>query len=940
MTQRKGKIKGLSQEEVRERRRAGLTNAAVAAPSKTVKEIVLSNVFTYFNGVFLVIAILLILVGSYRDLTFLPVIICNSLIGILQELQAKAVLDKIAVLHAPQARVIREGIQKAIPTEKLVLDDVILLKAGDQIPADAIIVSGEIAVNESLLTGESDEIIKEVDDELMSGSFVVYGECYAKLTRVGAESYASQLTLKAKAIKTKEQSEIIRSLNAFVKLAGIAIIPIGIVLFAQQYFFKHASGQLAVQSMVAAIIGMIPEGLFLLASITLALSAMRLALSKVMLHDMKSIETLARVDTLCVDKTGTITDDKMEVKGTVWLGADEKREKLLPLMLGEVVSKLPAENATMAALKRKFKRSSAFHEDEYAGYVGSIGFSSKYKYSGVQFEKTAFLIGAPEFVMRDQFKSIKKKVEEFSKKGYRILVFGKYNGRLMKNSGDISEKELTEKVTPLGLVILENNIRETAPATFKYFVEQGVDVKIISGDNPVTVSEVAKRAGIPGAEKYVDITKLGSGVNFKKGVLNNTVLGRVTPNQKRRIIRILKEEGRTVAMVGDGVNDVLALKDADCSVAMASGAQAAVQVSQMVLLESDFSKMPMIVDEGRRVVNNLQRSGSLFLVKNIFSLITALLSIFLAITYPLNPTQVSLVTMFTIGMPSFLLAQIPNHDLIKGNFMRNVIFKAAPAAITNVVLIMLTTGIGNFLGLGRSMVSTLCAFVWAVVGFVFMIRLCKPLDKTKGGIIGLCAFGMIFCSVFFRDLFALNQDISFVGWLIFIAMATLVYPVMNLSEKFFTWLNDVWFEKYVQKYAEKIPDFVESVEDKVHAWLKKTFVKNKTTEADSSIRKVAEDEDVDKKSNDSKNIDGLETKETKRSKSKPVEEMKAEEARPESVEGETKSEEAEKPVAEEVDRGMAESGSDSKSDPDSKNEKKNDDEIDEDFGDLGVIKDE
>ena len=805
------KYRGLSAEEVRERKRAGLVNAAVIVPSKSVREIIISNIFTYFNMVFVILAVLLLIVKSpLRELTFLGVVLANSLIGILQELRAKTVLDKLTVLNAPKARVLRDGKKIVIPVEKLVLDDVVIFKTGDQIPADAKVLSGEVAVNESLLTGESDEIIKTENDDLLSGSFIVYGECYARLTKVGVESYAAQLTLKAKAIKTGEQSEIIRSLNSFVKLAGIAIVPIGIILFSQQYLFGDTSARLSVQSMAAAVIGMIPEGLFLLASVTLALSAMRLAQNKVLLHDMKSIETLARVDVLCVDKTGTITDEKMEVIDEKFLANDEKINALLPSMIGEVVSNLAADNATMAALKRKYKRQRAFKQDEYEGLVGVLPFSSKYKYSGVQYKKAAFVIGAPEFVMRDDYGKVKTVTTKYSKKGYRVLVFGQYNGTLISKSDEKAkektEKALTASVRPLAIIVLQNNIRDTAPETFRYFAEQGVQVKVISGDNPETVSEVAKQAGIFQAEKWVDATKLGSGVDFRKGVLENTVLGRVTPDQKRRIVNILREAGKTVAMVGDGVNDVLALKDADCSVAMASGSQAAVQASQLVLLESDFSKMPSVVREGRRVVNNLQRSGSLFLVKNIFSFIMALLAICFSATYPMNPTQVSLVTMFTIGVPSFLLAQIPNEGLIKGNFMLNVIFNAVPAAITNLVLVAITTFIGTqIFEIPRPILSTTCTFIWAIVGVIYLIRLCRPFDKWKSGIVAICILGMILFSIFLKDLYGIELSLSVeaIGILIVAAIATL--PTMLLSEKFFKWFNDKFFEKYVEKIVEKLP---------------------------------------------------------------------------------------------------------------------------------------
>ena len=787
------KYRGLTYEEVRERKRAGLTNEAVIAPSKTIKDIIISNTITYFNIVFLIIALFLILVGSFRDLTFLPVIIANSLIGIFQELRAKAVLDKLTVLNAPRARVVRDGRNTVVPVEKLVLDDTVIFKTGDQIPADAKVIDGEVAVNEALLTGEADEIIKKPGDDLLSGSFIVYGECYAKLTKVGADSYAAQLTLKAKAIKTGEQSEIIRSLNSFVKIAGIAIIPIGIILFSQQYIFGSADIKLAVQAMVAAIIGMIPEGLFLLASVTLALSAMRLAKNKVLLHDMKSIETLARVDVLCVDKTGTITDEEMEVVDAIWLGKDEKIKSMLPAMLGEVVSKLAADNATMAALKKKYKRLHSFKQDEYDGLVGVVPFSSKYKYSGVQFSKAAFVIGAPEFVMRDEYENVRKSVEKYSKKGYRVLVFGRYNGKLITKAGDNGEKELTAKVLPLAIVVLQNNIRKTAPETFKYFAEQGVEVKVISGDDPATVSEVAKKAGIKNASKYINALNLGSGKNFRKQVLENTVIGRVSPSQKRRIVKILQEAGKTVAMVGDGVNDVLALKDADCSVAMASGSDAAVQASQLVLLESDFSKMPSVVREGRRVVNNLERSGSLFLVKNIFSFLMSMIAICFAATYPMNPTQVSLVTMFTIGIPSFFLAQIPNEKLIQGNFIKNVIKNAAPAALTGVVLIALANFVGTtFLGIERPILSTVCTFIWAVVGLTYLIWLCKPFDKWKVMIVSACVTGMVLFSIFLKGLFGLEHNLGWQAWSLFAGAVVLVVPI------------GLAFSKIMQKVFKKI----------------------------------------------------------------------------------------------------------------------------------------
>lgn len=770
------RIRGLSSQEVKERRQVGLVNKPVEAPSKTLSEIIRSNVFTYFNLVFLIIAVLLTLVRSFRDLTFLPIIIANTVIGILQEWRAKQVLDKLTILHAPKARVLRDGDLVEVLTKNLVLDDIILLKAGDQIAADAEVVSGEVAVNEALLTGEADEIIKPIGAGLMSGSFVVSGECYAKLTKVGADSYISQLTLKAKAIKTGEQSEIIRSLNGIVRLAGIAIIPIGILLFSQQYLFGEANAQVAVQAMVAAIIGMIPEGLFLLASVTLAISAMRLALDKVLVHDMKCIETLARVDVLCVDKTGTITNDEMEL-ADVWAVKNgeilktAKSKLKIKAELADFVYWQKTDNQTMQALKKAFENNKRSEKPERV-----VGFSSTYKHSGLRFQNKSLVLGAPEFLLKEIQPKLAKKIDELSSRGYRVLVFGKTNEQI----GQI----LTKDIEVMGVVVLSNSVRETVPATFKYFAEQGVEIKVISGDNTLTVAEVAKQAGILNAEKAIDATTLQSDEKLATAAQKYTVFGRVTPEQKRKLIKALKKAGRTVAMTGDGVNDVLALKDADCSVAMASGSEAAVQASQLVLLESDFAKMPSVVREGRRVVNNLERSGSLFLVKNIFSLITAVLVICFSITYPLIPTQVSLVTLFTIGIPSFLLAQIPNQDLIKGQFIRNILRRAAPAGFANVILISTMMMIGGLMGFEYADIGTACTVIMAVVGSVFLYKICKPLDLARGAIFGICLLGMALSIIFLKGLFGLEKDMAIEAWIVCGLIVACVPFAFRLTARF------------------------------------------------------------------------------------------------------------------------------------------------------------
>lgn len=762
-------LRGLTSAEVEERRKRGLDNREIKAPSKSVKQIVVSNLLTYFNLVFLVIAILLIVVGSYRDLTFLPIIIANTLIGVIQELRAKRVLDNLKLMNMPRVRTLRDGEEKEIGIYELAKDDIVRLGAGNQIPADAKVARGEVMVNEALLTGEAEEIRKKTGDELLSGTFVVSGECLARLERVGEESYASKLTLEAKAMRRGEQSEIIRSLNKIVKMAGVAIIPIGIVMFCQQYFGAGQDLQASVRAMVAAIIGMIPEGLFLLASVTLVISAMKLARRQVMLHDMKSIETLARVDTLCVDKTGTITEEKMRLERIVNFG--KRTEAQNHEILSKFVRAQEVDNATMMALKEGIEESS---EDLDVKKV--VGFSSRYKYSAVEFARETIVLGAPEFVLREGYAQHEKEIRKYSEQGYRVLVFGKYEGKL-------DGKKLVGKVMPYGLVLLTNAIRENAVQTFNYFYEQGVEIKVISGDNPLTVAKVAEQAGIKQSDKYVDCTKLTSEKQLREAVGKYTIFGRVTPEQKRRLIRELKTQGRTVAMTGDGVNDVLALKDADCSIAMASGSEAAVQAAQLVLLDSDFAKMPDVVREGRRVVNNLERSGSLFLVKNIFSALAALLTIIFAMRYPLTPAQVSLISMFTIGVPAFLLSQVPNTALIRGNFLRNIVLRALPGGVTDMVLVMLMAIVGRALGVSAPEIATMATILLATIGLMVLYDVSKPMTWDKKLIWGLSAGGLILSFLFLRPLFGITILMSWVAGLLLAVFLGLAYPTMKIVKK-------------------------------------------------------------------------------------------------------------------------------------------------------------
>lgn len=759
---------GLNSDQVNEYFENGWSNEPVEPPSKTVPEIIKSNLFTYFNLVFAVLAALLILAGSFRNLTFLPVILANLFIGIIQEIRAKNTLDKLSVLNAPKALVVREGRQFSIPAEELVLDDIVIFKAGNQICADAIVVDGEVSVNESLLTGESDEISKKPGDELMSGSFIVSGECYARLDKVGEDSYISKLTLEAKAMNSEEQSEMIRVLDKLVGVVGILIIPIGLLLFGQQFFFSGASFSKSITSMVAAVIGMIPEGLYLLASVALVVSVMRLASKKVLVHDMKCIETLARVNVLCVDKTGTITENTMEVNGEIPMdGYDSQSMAPLKQIISDFASAMSSDNITMKAMKDYFNKPSGRKA------VSVSPFSSQFKYSGAAFEDGSYVLGAPEFVLREDYDNYREQIEQYSSEGYRVLVFGIYDGV-------IDGKALTGKVTPLGLVFLSNPIRKEAPETFKYFENQGVEIKVISGDNPVTVSQVALQAGIANADNYIDASTLTTDEAIEDAVLRYTVFGRVTPDQKRKFVRALKKAGRTVAMTGDGVNDVLALKDADCSVAMASGSDAAAQASQLVLLDSNFACMPSVVMEGRRVVNNIERSASLFLVKNIFSFLLSLFSVCFMINYPLEPSQISLISMFTIGVPAFLLALQPNKNIIQGHFLSNVLIKALPAGITDFLVVGALVVFGQVFEVGETDISTACTMLLAIVGFVILYNISKPMNALRWCVWGGCIVGLLGCSIYLGDLFAM-RGMSTKCIMLFVVFAIITEPALRYS---------------------------------------------------------------------------------------------------------------------------------------------------------------
>lgn len=733
---------GLTAAEVNARIEAGKINIADDSSDRTTGKIIRDNLLTYFNLIFLVITVLLCIAGAFRDLTFLPIIIGNILIGIVQELRAKKTLDKMKILNAGHAVVIREGKRQKVTAEELVIDDLVWLSSGDAICADSVVVSGEITVNESMLTGEADGIVKKENEELLSGSFVVSGEGYARLTRVGNDSYISKLTNEAKALKKGEESEMIRSINMFVKVIGIIIIPMSVILFVQAFVFRNASFRTSITSMVASIIGLIPEGLYLLTTLALAVSMMKLAKDKVLLHDMKSIESLARVDVLCVDKTGTITKPEMTV--TEIVSCDDSMNEVFT----DYVMSSIDNNATAVALKKYLNDNNVMNGKRTASKV--YPFNSTVKYGAMAFNGDYYVLGAPEFIIKTGFNNLKDDISQYTTKGYRVIVLAKAES--LTRDGVIDGE-----ILPLGFVVLANEIRDNAVETFTYFKEQGVAIKVISGDNPATVSEVARQAGIENAEKYVDASTLTDNLMISEAIAKYTVFGRVTPKQKQQFVKALKMQGHTVAMTGDGVNDILALKDADCSVAMASGSEATAQAAQIVLLDSDFSRMPEIVLEGRRVVNNVQRSASLFLVKNLFSLLLTIFSTVLMISYPLMPSQVSLISMFTIGIPGFLLALEPNKSRIKGHFLGNVLLKALPAGLTDFFAVSALVICGHVFNIPSTDIATASTLLIAVVGFMIMIKISHPFNKFKYGIFALNIFGLIFCGLFLDNLFAMSD---------------------------------------------------------------------------------------------------------------------------------------------------------------------------------------
>ena len=730
-------IKGLTHEEVEEKIKQGKSNKVKIKTNESILKILRKNIFTYFNFIFLILTILLITSHSYRNLTFLGIIITNILIGIIQQIRSKITLDKLSLLDKNKYTVIRDGKEEEIDSDNLVEGDFIILEAGKQIPADAEVVSGKIYVNESLLTGEQNEIEKSINSNLMSGSFVISGRAVVKLTNVGDESFSAKIMKESKKIK-ETKSEMISAIDNIVKFAGIIIIPIGILLFIGSYGVNGCSYEESVNSMVSALLGMIPEGLYLLTTVALALSSMRLAQNKILLHDMKSIESLARVDVLCVDKTGTITNNTMKVLDIFDKNGNsliDKKEDLK--ILARYINTIEDKNITIDAIKEQLYGIST----EKLSNIEKENFNSKNKFSFIKIdENVTYKLGAPEILLNKEYEEL---VNKRTKNGERLIAFVE-----VKNNETI----------PILFISLKNEIRKNAKEIFEFFDNRNVQIRVISGDNPITVSSIAKQAGIKGYEKYIDCRELNNYADIQKAVKKYIVFGRVNPEQKRQIIKALKEQGLKVAMTGDGVNDILAMKEADCSIAIGSGSDAARGTAQVVLLDSDFGKMRNIVYEGRKNINNITRSASLFTYKNIFSLLLSIYSIIFAMQYPLEPNQVSLGSAFTIGIPAFLLTFEENQKKQQnGNFMRKVFTNSLPAAITSFLAIVAMVKFSDLFNVGVKEITTACSYLFFTGGFLILYKIIRPLNKYRTSVMFLCILGIILTINIMPNFFAIKE---------------------------------------------------------------------------------------------------------------------------------------------------------------------------------------
>ena len=805
-------LTGLTDEQVNERIEQGKVNADENPNTRTYKQIVRENTLTFFNFLNLVLLILVLMVGSYKNAFFVGIIIINTLIGIAQEIRAKKTIDKLAILTAKKSIVIREGKKWTVPTEDLVLDDLVCLKTGDQVPADAKVLEGSVEVNESLLTGESDNLPKNVGDELFSGSFVTSGEACCQIIHVGKDNYAAQITSEAKEFK-RHNSELKNSLNAILKVISIIIVPLGALLFYKQYYVVGNTFKDSIVSMVAGVLGMIPEGLVLLTSVALTLGALVLANKKTLVQELYCIETLARVDTLCLDKTGTITEGTMCVERVEpWSEASENKDTdeiptededepdlhEIENMMANLMYVLKDQNATIDALRKRFPAKSSMTLEHI------VPFSSDRKYSGAVFEDNGtYLMGAAQFLFPEGREDILDVCQNYAEEGLRVLV-------LAHSTQMAEETELPENLEPAALLLLTDVIREEAPDTLQFFDSQEVDLKVISGDDPVTVSAIAKRAGLKNAENYVDATTLETEEQLEEAVAKYSVFGRVTPQQKKEMVQALQKQGHTVAMTGDGVNDVLALKEADCSIAMAQGSDAAKNIANVVLLDSNFASMPHIVNQGRRVVNNIRTAASMFLIKTMFSVMLSLLTIFFGNAYPFEPIQMSLISACAVGIPTFLLAQENNYDKIDHTFLRHVFLNAFPAALTITSCVFAVMLVCQNVYHSNDMLSTACVLV---TGWNYMAALktvYAPLNTYRKVIIYGMQFIFFSAAVIFQKLLGLGSLDFGMIILVFILMtfAPLLIDVIT------SWIKGVYAKSLDKENPGKFTSFVNKLSRK------------------------------------------------------------------------------------------------------------------------------
>lgn len=765
MTNDNIKISGLTSLEVEKRKKEGKVNISSNLKTKSVKRIFYDNIVTLFNLINVVLFIALLLVGSYKNILFMGVVLTNIAIGVFQEIRSKRSVDKLSILSERKITVLRDGKECEISREDIVLDDVIVLSRGSQVPADCILVRGECKANESLLTGESDLIQKKVNDEMLSGSFVSSGKCFAKVTKVGADCYAAKINNEAKYIK-KVNSKILKSFNFIIKLCTFVMFPIGVFFFINQFGIENGNIQQAVISTVAALIGMIPKGMILLTSSVLAVSIIRLSKSKVLVQEMYCIETLARVDVLCLDKTGTLTADSMNVTDVISFGSSEDEIKIA---LSSVVNASEEINATLDAIESYTKNVNPIKATSFSQ------FSSETKWSGGSFENgKTYIFGAAEFVFKnkEKYKNVFDKIDEISQT-VRILTLSVSNGK-------ISNSELPDDLQPMALILIKDKLRDNVNETIDYFKKQGVTLKVISGDSVKTVQNIAKEVGIEGAENAVDMSTVTSDEQLKEAAESCNVFGRVTPAQKKSLVLALQEKGHSVAMTGDGVNDVLALKEADCSVAMASGSDAARNVSQLILVNNDFASMPSVVAEGRRTINNIEQSSALYLVKTIYSVILSILFIFFNSQYPFEPIQLTLIGAFTVAIPSFVLALQPNDNRIKGNFTAKIFAHAIPSAVCVILNIILIISMGSFFGVSNpDELSTLCVYLTALSCFLLVVRLSLPINLLRGVMLAVSISGVVLGSLFFSSLFSV-VPLSAQGLIMLAVLAVVTLILFNV----------------------------------------------------------------------------------------------------------------------------------------------------------------